>query len=324
MGGTNKKVTAPFGQKSKVDDQAEEYVQNKTDRTVADTDAEGDKAASNTKDLKTEQQETDKSTLDPNANKNIAKGQGTYDMFNNRNYSTTLRLAREADAYNNKPVDHIIHQGSYKGSGIRDLGVGYDRPNIETMETRAMQQAQQLDTNQKMLAQALQDAVNHKDLDAFIQCYKQLYNIQLDKMQAAIEMRRFSRQLEVQQMMTKSMAQWQSYFTRAFSAETAATIMNMVEDNPMYAQYLSYALTGQGTPAQEEYVASTILTARYNDLVNQGVSAVEAFEQATRELNNTYLDSDNIQAAANKQRQKIFGKKGTWAAKGKAKQEGNI
>ena len=40
--------------------------------------------------------------------KNIAKGESQYGMFNDRDYSTTLRLAREADRYNNKPTEHIM------------------------------------------------------------------------------------------------------------------------------------------------------------------------------------------------------------------------
>ena len=129
-----------------------EAVNNKKDQAVSEIHNANKKAADETRKYEEEQHKTDKSKLDPNANKNIAKGESQYGMFNNRDYSTTLRLAREADRYNNRPAEHVMGIGTRKTGGNKDYGLGYDRPKIQTMETRAMDQAQQLDTQQKSAA----------------------------------------------------------------------------------------------------------------------------------------------------------------------------
>ena len=178
----------PFGHGPWNDKKQDEYIADSATFNQGVTDATN-QSSDETRGLEKEQRSRSKESLDPNAGKNIAQGQGQYGMINNRNYAKTLRLAREADAYNNKPQAHIVRVGSVFGSGIQDMGTGYDRPKIQTMETRAMDQSFQLDTSQKQLAQALQDAVNHKDLNAFIKTYSQLYGITLDKQQAMADMK---------------------------------------------------------------------------------------------------------------------------------------
>ena len=123
-----------------------EAVNNKKDQAVSEIHDANKKAADETRKYEEEQHKTDKSKLDPNANKNVAKGESQYGMFNDRDYSTTLRLARETDRYNNRPTEHVMGIGTRKTGGNKDYGLGYDRPKIQTMETRAMDQAQQLDT----------------------------------------------------------------------------------------------------------------------------------------------------------------------------------
>lgn len=172
--------------------------------------------------------ETPNDSLNKNQNVNYAKTGGQYGHINNRSYAKTLQLAREADAYNNMPVAHHTHYGSAYGSGIQDMGVPYEKPQIQTMETRAMDQAFQLDTQRKMAEQDLQAAVARKDLDAFIAAYQQKYNIVLTKEQASLEMIKYLRQEQITDYFQKNMYGFHKLFDRYFSADTAAVIDGLI------------------------------------------------------------------------------------------------
>ena len=241
-------------------DARDKKVDKLTDKTVGETDNAGDKAGGNTRGLEKQQHDTDKEYLNDDQNANYAKDGGRYGRINNRDYGTTLRLAREADRYNNKPLAHHVRQGSVYGSGIQDMGTLVDRPKIETMETRAMDQSFELDTNQKRLAQALQDAVNHKDLDAFQQLYKQLYGIELDKMKAEMEMRKYAHNQLVTDSISRYKHQWEAYFNRYFDFETARYITDLMEADENYAMLASQIVTSATILSQSEALRSAYKT----------------------------------------------------------------
>ena len=272
------------------DAKAKEY----TDKSIKETDSAGDKAIESTKKQEQKVHDTDKKKIDPNHGKNIAKGKGTYDMYNNRDYSTTLRLAREADAYNSRPREHIYEQNHWKAGGTQDLGTGFEKPELKTMETRAMDQVFQLDTNQKQLAQALQDAANRQDLEAFQEAWRQKYGIELDKMQAELEMVKLQRQLQQQQLFTKDMSAWSEYFKRAFGLETADYIMSQVKNDPLLASMYAQVLGGWAAPAQVEYVAQGIINQKAQGYINQGKDEFSAILQAIQDVDAIFL-LDNTQ-----------------------------
>lgn len=245
--------------------------------------------------LTQEQYDTDPIKLNKNQNANNATDGGQYGRLNNRSYATTLRLAREADEYNNRPRAHMF---MITGNGAQDMGTGYDKPALETMETRAMDQSFELDTNQKRLAQALQDAVNHKDLEAFKDLYKQLFGITLDEMQAKLKMTEFARSSEMRQMLQKDMTAFIAYFQRAFGAETAATLYNMMDTNPLYAKMLGNMIAGGNVPPEyEEMLSRDFIMQQRADLIGKGVSPEAADEMAKLNLNKMYDEFNNAQAA---------------------------
>ena len=284
------------------EDERDEKVVAHKNKGVKETDAAGDKASGNTRGLEQEQHGTDKGYLDPNAGKNIAKGQGTYDMINNRDYGTTLRLAREADAYNNRRQEHYMDQSHWKAGGNRDMGTLAERPKIETMETRAMDQSFNLDTNQKQLAQSLQDAVNHKDLDAFQQLYKQLYGIELDKMTAEIEMTKMARQQLWTDQIQRNYNEWAAYFKRACDAQTAATIAAAMRTDTALAGTLA-ALLGNGVAIMSQ--SDAVQTKYMNDLTNQfskytdPATAARMSQTFMNDLNAQFDISDTMRARQN-------------------------
>ena len=273
-----------------------EAVNNKKDQAVSEIHDTNKKAADETRKYEEEQHKTDKSKLDPNANKNIAKGESQYGMFNNRDYSTTLRLAREADRYNNRPAEHVMGIGTRKTGGNKDYGLGYDRPKIQTMETRAMDQAQQLDTQQKSAAIALQDAVNRKDLEAFKMAYMQLYGITLSDRDATVAMTNMIRTTETQQILAQGM----DYFKRAFGTETGTALYNLSqsENNPMLANMLGQIITGGVVPPEKGEIflqqATDELAKEYQ---KQGKDKNTAYMLANAKVTSDLWQYDNMQQA---------------------------
>ena len=273
-----------------------EAVNNKKDQAVSEIHDANKKAADETRKYEEEQHKTDKSKLDPNANRNIAKGESQYGMFNNRDYSTTLRLAREADRYNNRPAEHVMGIGTRKTGGNKDYGLGYDRPKIQTMETRAMDQAQQLDTQQKSAAIALQDAVNRKDLEAFKMAYMQLYGITLSDRDATVAMTNMIRTTETQQILAQGM----DYFKRAFGTETGTALYNLSqsENNPMLANMLGQIITGGVVPPEKGEIflqqATDELAKEYQ---KQGKDKNTAYMLANAKITSDLWQYDNMQQA---------------------------
>lgn len=273
-----------------------EAVNNKKDQAVSEIHDANKKAADETRKYEEEQHKTDKSKLDPNANRNIAKGESQYGMLNNRDYSTTLRLAREADRYNNRPAEHVMGIGTRKTGGNKDYGLGYDRPKIQTMETRAMDQAQQLDTQQKSAAIALQDAVNRKDLEAFKMAYMQLYGITLSDRDATVAMTNMIRTTETQQILAQGM----DYFKRAFGTETGTALYNLSqsEDNPMLANMLGQIITGGVVPPEKGEIflqqATDELAKEYQ---KQGKDKNTAYMLANAKVTSDLWQYDNMQQA---------------------------
>ena len=273
-----------------------EAVNNKKDQAVSEIHDANKKAVDETRKYEEEQHKTDKSKLDPNANRNIAKGESQYGMFNNRDYSTTLRLAREADRYNNRPAEHVMGIGTRKTGGNKDYGLGYDRPKIQTMETRAMDQAQQLDTQQKSAAIALQDAVNRKDLEAFKMAYMQLHGIALSDRDATVAMTNMIRTTETQQILAQGM----DYFKRAFGTETGTALYNLSqsENNPMLANMLGQIITGGVVPPEKGEIflqqATDELAKEYQ---KQGKDKNTAYMLANAKVTSDLWQYDNMQQA---------------------------
>ena len=294
-----------------------EAVNNKKDQAVSEIHDSNKKAADETRNLEQEQYNKDKSELHANEGKNIAKGESQYGMFNDRDYSTTLRLAREADRYNNRPTEHVMSIGTRKTGGNKDYGLGYDRPKTQTMETRAMDQAQQLDTQQKGAAIALQDAVNRKDLEAFKMAYMQLHGIALSDRDATVAMTNMIRTSETQQILAQGM----DYFKRAFGTETGTALYNLSqsENNPMLANILGQIITGGVVPPEKGEIflqqATDELAKEYQ---KQGKDKNTAYILANAKVTGDLWQYNNMQQAILVHNNRF----GYWKGAKTAKQEG--
>ena len=292
-----------------------ESINNKKDQAVSEIHDANKKAADETRSLAQEQYNKDKSELHANEGKNIAKGESQYGMYNDRDYSTTLRLAREADRYNNRPTEHVMGIGTRKTGGVKDYGLGYDRPKISTMETRAMDQAQQLDTQQKSAAIALQDAVNHKDLEAFKMAYMQLHGIALSERDAIVAMTNMIRGAESQQILAQGM----NYFKRAFGTETGIALYNLSQgDDPMLANMLGQIITGGVVPPEKgEVFLQKAVDELAKEYQKQGKDKNTAYMLANAKVTSDLWQYNNMQQAILKHNNNF----GYWKGAKTAKQD---
>ena len=293
-----------------------EAINDKKDQAVSEINEANKKATDETRKYEHEQYNKDKSELDENAGKNIAKGESQYGMFNDRDYNTTLRLAREADRYNNRPTEHVMGIGTRKTGGNKDYGLGYDRPKIQTMETRAMDQAQQLDTQPKNAAIALQDAVNRKDLEAFKMAYMQLYGITLSERDAIVAMTNMIRGAETQQILAQGM----DYFKRAFGTETGTALYNLSQsdNNPMLANMLGQIITGGVVaPEKGEVFLQQAVDELAKEYQKQGKDKNTAYILANARVTSDLWQYDNMQQAILTHNNRF----GYWKGRDAAKQE---
>lgn len=275
--------------------QAEGLSDELTTKAVGELDRSASKTSNAQRNLYNEMLDTSKQSLYPHQNENIAKFGGPWGHINNHSYGKTIKLAREADAYNNEPQDHMFHYGSFQGSGIKDLGIGYDRPKINTMETRAMDQAFQLDTQRKQLAQALQDAIDHKDLNAFMQAYQQLYGTEITRLQAENIMRHFTRQREISQLLTKDYDMFKAYFGRYITEDTTRAIWDLAkaQGNEQYASMLAQSINGTLPPTQADRLFNDTVQGLKTKYMQQGMSEFDAVNLATRQTNLALFENMN-------------------------------
>lgn len=236
---------------------------------------------------------------------NFAKTGGSKGSLTGKDFSSTLNLMRRADKYNNKPVENMIHYGSYKGSGIQNLGTGYERPKIETEEMREMERNRALDAQQKQLMVQLQDAINHKDVEAFKSAYEQIFGITLSETQIIEAMRQWTQQQQITNTATKDITSWQKKFLRAFDEETLDYLMQLSETDNQLSQLLSNAMYGLPTPSLDERVLIRTRDALYKNNKVNGMSDIKAMNSANNTVLALNLLNDNIIASTTKRSQNI-------------------
>ena len=282
-------------------------VEDKSNKGVSEIDSATDKTQQRLYEKANEQYNKPKEELEQNAGKNIAKTGGQYGSLTGKTFSNTLNLMRRADAYNNKPESEMFSVGTRHTGGVKNLGTGYQKPVLETEEMREMQRNRQLDFNQKQLAQALQDAVNHKDLNAFMQLYQILYNTELTRNQAEILMRQWTRQQEMSNILMKDVTTFNAFFSRYFSEETCRYIYDLGLERPTIANMLvSTVLAGTVPPDVEDYLLEQVQIQKTNEYIRRGYSYYDAYERARQEIEHTERMRHSVDAEAIKRDQSFM------------------
>lgn len=209
------------------------------------------------KDVYNEELDTPGETLNPGWQNNNFAMNGRYGNLNQKSYDETLSLSRQADAYNNKPIDKIRQNYSYNAAGgsygYGGETIGYDRPKIETQEMRQMRTNEALDKNQRMLDQQLQAAVNSKNYDAYKTYFKQKYGIQLSTYDALREMTSFETHQAIQNLIAKDQHLFMERAKLYFQFETARNLYQYVmSNNNMLAQVLLRVILGMPAPSRTQ------------------------------------------------------------------------
>ena len=287
--------------------EAEKIIEGHSDKAVGQIGSAGETGKEQIKKTTQEVIDTDGQKLNPQEKQNddIAKTGGSKGSLTGKDFSSTLNLMRRADKYNNKPVEDMIHYGSYKGSGIQNLGTGYERPKIETEEMREMERNRALDLQQKQLMVQLQDAINRKDVEAFKSAYEQMFGITLSTTQIIEAMRQWTQQQQITNTATKDVASWQKDFTRAFDVETLQYLVGLAENgDEQLATLLSNAMYGLPTPSLDERVLQNSINNLAGVYENNGMSALRARLKANNVVSYLLLENDNAVASSTIQSQR--------------------
>lgn len=288
--------------------EAEEIIEGHSDKAAQQISNAAETGKEKTRKERDEVINTDGQELNPQEDQkgNYAQTGGSKGSLTGKDFSSTLNLMRRADKYNNKPVENMIHYGSYKGSGIQNLGTGYERPKIETEEMREMERNRALDAQQKQLMVQLQDAINRKDVEAFKSAYEQIFGITLSETQIIEAMRQWTQQQQITNTATKDITSWQKKFMRSFDEETLDYLMQLSETDNQLSQLLSNAMYGLPTPSLDERVLIRTRDALYkHNKAEKKMSDIKAMNDANNTVLALNLLNDNIIASTTKRSQKI-------------------
>lgn len=236
---------------------------------------------------------------------NYAKTGGSKGSLTGKDFSSTLDLMRRVDKYNNKPVSDMFSVGTRHTGDIQNLGSGYNRPQIETEETREMERNRALDIQQKQLMVQLQDAINRKDVEAFKSAYEQIFGITLSETQIIEAMRQWTQQQQITNTATKDITSWQKKFMRSFDEETLNYLMQLSETDNQLSQLLTNAMYGLPTPSLDERVLIRTRDSIYKHNKENGMSDIKAMNDANNTVLALNLLNDNIIASTTKRAQRI-------------------
>ena len=195
--------------------------------------------------------------LNETQNQNIAK-QGRYGNLNNKNFDDTLKLSREADAYNNKPVGKMHLGISYNPSAGQGVGgfetTGYDRPKIETQEMRQMRANERLDEMQRGLDVQLQHDITKLPYDYFKKTMDEKYNIRMNEAEAKRAMAQISHVSAINQAIMKNTKDFNARFNAKFGLKLGPIIADLAKTNTIQAMvFANYVLGYAALPVEDIY-----------------------------------------------------------------------
>ena len=272
------------------------------------------KAQAGTENVADKAKSTSGESLFSDQNANIAQTGGKQGMINDKDYSTTLRLARAADAYNSMPVGQIFKNGTRNTGGTQSLGYGFDKPQLNTTEQQVRDQSMALDTQRKQAEIQLQSAIDAKDYDTFKSLIQQWFNIELNDLQVRNALDELGLQTTMQDVLAKNMEEFRKEYGRYFDADTARVIYNMVQSNEPWAMQLANVLDGQAVPAskQDQFAADFVDGYLRESNPQTSEEAITAYNGAIKWLQQKGIQFD-VQAQA--MAQAAGGTFAKWAAK---------
>ena len=195
--------------------------------------------------------------LDEKYGQQFAK-EGRYGNLNNKDFDETLRLSRQADAYNNKPIAKMHLGLSYNPSAGQGVGgfetTGYDRPKLETQEMRQMRANERLDETQRGLDIQLQHDITKLPYEYFKKTMDEKYNIRMNEAEAKRTMAQLSHVAAMNQAIMKNTKDFNARYNAKFGLKLGPIIAELAKTNSIQAMvFTNYVLGYPALPAEDVY-----------------------------------------------------------------------
>lgn len=194
--------------------------------------------------------------LDEKYNQNFIK-EGRYGNLNNKGFDETLRLSRQADAYNNEPVEKMHLGISYNPSAGQGVGgfetTGYERPNIETQEMRQMRANERLDEMQRGLDVQLQHDITKLPYDAFVKALDKKFDIRVSEADARRTFEQIRAVDRANQRLMKDQEDFMKRYGAKFGMKLGQIMMELAKTNTLQAMVFSNYVLGYPAFTVQEY-----------------------------------------------------------------------
>lgn len=213
--------------------------------------------------------------LDEKYNQHLVK-EGRYGNLNNKSFDDTLKLSREADAYNNKPIGKMHLGISYNPSAGQGVGgfetTGYDRPKIETQEMRQMRANERLDEMQRGLDVQLQHNITKLPYEYFKKTMDEKYNIRTSEAEA----KRAFAQIRAVDRAQQTMSQWGTNFEKVFNAKYGILLgpimAELAKTNTLQSIVFANAALGFSAIPIQDYYTYKFLDPYLKQLMEKGAA----------------------------------------------------
>lgn len=220
---------------------ADNYVDNRTNDTVdaaKDTYKGYKKANEGDRDTALD---IDPMARNPYQNWNHAKDKVGGNL-NQRTFDTTLKYQRDVDTYNTKPQDNITH---FQFGGVGRPGisasseVAYNRPQVETEETREMARNRELDQMRQAGRVGLQNTVDTKRNEAYDKYLEHLYEATGKRYDREYAARMWSEQQKALNVIQKETLRFTQDVSLAYKMKAANKVLEVAKYNPAMANFVA-------------------------------------------------------------------------------------
>ena len=219
-------------------------VQNDFNKGIRET---SDQAVSDMEDLYRGVRNTPGTELDEKYGTDFAK-EGRYGNLNNKSFDDTLRLSRQADAYNNKPIGKMHLGISYNPSAGQGVGgfetIGYERPKLETQEMRQMRANERLDEMQRGLDVQLQHNITKLPYDAFVKALDNKFGIRVSEADARRAFEQIRAVDRANQKLMKDTKDFNSRYQYKFGMAAGKVMAELAKTNTLQSIIVSNYVFG--------------------------------------------------------------------------------
>ena len=212
--------------------------------------------------------------------------EGRYGNLNNKDFDETLRLSRQADAYNNEPVEKMHLGISYNPSAGQGVGgfetTGYDRPKIETQEMRQMRANERLDETQRALDIQLQHDITKLPYDYYVKSMNEKFNTRMNEAEAKRGYAQITAVNKATQTLMKDRENFNKVFNAKYGIYLGPIVAKLAEQGTLAGVIFANAALGWAALSPQDYYSAEFLDPIFKDLVNKVKSSKMTPEEAAQ------------------------------------------